>query len=608
MSPRLPRLRLGVLLICAGLLAACDSADERANAYFTKGVELLEGGELDKAILEFRNALQINQDLVPPRLEFAKALVQKQDFQGAIGNFLKVIELDPENIEARQRVGEILLGARQLDDAMIHIDAAMALDPGNRDLRGLKATGLFRQGKGDDAVEMANSLLSDDPASIPAALVLIGERGALSFADSAITQNPREIGLHLSKLQILEKTGQSDAVGKQLGEMRQLFPGNASIGTALVRWHVGEGNLDAAEAELRTAAAKTAGQEEMRESAMNLFRFLRQYRGDETARDELVKMTRRNQDRAFYLRTLSAFDYQLGNANEAIARLNELLETDLEPIEMNESKMTLADLYRRTGNTSGAERLFNDVLEDDPENVDGLRLRSLNALDQDRPEEAISDLRAALNQEPENAQLMTILATAHERNGSPGLALERLYANYLAKEGQAKNAEKVLSDALSRRPDAGEIMAALARLRLAQQNWDGALEMATLLEQIDDAEAERTANGIRIAAAAGQEDFDESIGLLRDMWAQDGQRTSAMENLVRTYVRTGESDKAIDFLEDILKEDPLNMRALLLTAVRPSSPRKSIARSSPIILIARMAIPRLPRCFSASVGARMRWR
>ena len=62
----------GGLGLCLLALVACDNAEERAAAHYAKGVELAAAGEVDKAIIEFRNALKLDQDAVPPRLEFAR--------------------------------------------------------------------------------------------------------------------------------------------------------------------------------------------------------------------------------------------------------------------------------------------------------------------------------------------------------------------------------------------------------------------------------------------------------------------------------------------------------------------------------------------------------
>ena len=581
-------LRTGMLICGLGLLAACDTAEDRAAAFFAEGQTLMAEGKVDQAILEFRNALQLNQDAVEPRLEFAKALLIKRDFQGAVGNLLRVVELDPQNVDARLYLGRILLGAGQIEQAMPHVNVAYENASTNPEIRGLKAMGEYRLGNKEAALQIAQETLAGNPNDISSSMVLITERsdaedyvGALKLVDDALSASPRESGLHLTKLRILEKQRDNAAIGAQLREMLRLFPENRTVADSLVRWNVSNGNTDNAEALLRQTAARFPRD---RDAAMDVFRFLRQYRDNTAARDELVRLSESSPDRPFYLRVLSGFDFQLGDAEGAIKRMEELLATDLDTVERNESKLTLADLLRRTGATAEATTLFTEVLEEDSENVEGLRLRALNALDEDRPEDAISDLRAALNNDPQNAQLMTILATAHERNGSPGLALERLaqatkassyatdevirYANFLNKEGQPENAETVLRDGINRRPDDSELLTALARLHLSQQNWKAAEEIAVRLERFGDA-GMRTAQGIRVAAASGQQNFDLSIDMLRDMWSEGGVTTSAMENLVRTYVQSGQANKAVTFLEDILTEDSKNMRAtLLLGAVR----------------------------------------
>ena len=52
-------------MLLVGLLASCDSPEERLQDHYESGMELLEQDSFDKASLEFRNALQINSDHIP---------------------------------------------------------------------------------------------------------------------------------------------------------------------------------------------------------------------------------------------------------------------------------------------------------------------------------------------------------------------------------------------------------------------------------------------------------------------------------------------------------------------------------------------------------------
>ena len=66
------------------------------------------------------------------------------------------------------------------------------------------------------------------------------------------------------------------------------------------------------------------------------------------------------------------------------------------------------------------------MLAEDPGHVAALKQRALRLIEADQPEAAIRDLRAALNQEPRDAEILTLMAMAHEREGARELAGERL--------------------------------------------------------------------------------------------------------------------------------------------------------------------------------------
>src|SRR6185312_13452110 len=103
-------------------------------------------------------------------------------------------------------------------------------------------------------------------------------------------------------------------------------------------------------------------------------------------------------------------------------------------------------------------------------------------IEQGQFDNAIADLREALNDQPKSTQLLLLLATAYERSGKNELA-ERQYAdalkasgldpavalryvNFLQKKGDLAHAEDVLTDVTGRNPRNTQILTALAQVRL----------------------------------------------------------------------------------------------------------------------------------------------
>ena len=57
----MPRLLLSALLLVAALtVSACDSAKDRAENHYQSGLELLAAGDVDRALVEFRNVFKLD--------------------------------------------------------------------------------------------------------------------------------------------------------------------------------------------------------------------------------------------------------------------------------------------------------------------------------------------------------------------------------------------------------------------------------------------------------------------------------------------------------------------------------------------------------------------
>ena len=88
-------LAFGVLI-----LAACDTAEERAEGHYQTGLGLLEEGDVDRALIEFRNVFKLDGFHREARLGFARIEEDRGNLQGAYGHYLLLIERYPEDLQA----------------------------------------------------------------------------------------------------------------------------------------------------------------------------------------------------------------------------------------------------------------------------------------------------------------------------------------------------------------------------------------------------------------------------------------------------------------------------------------------------------------------------
>ena len=134
---------------CAGLfassLAGCGEED-RAETYLQRGQELFDQGNLVKARLEFKNALQIDP-------KQARGLVHDGADRGAgaelaagVRRLLARGRAGSEQRAARLKKGAFLLAGEQYDDALAEAEAVLTANPGQRRRPGVARGGQAEAG------------------------------------------------------------------------------------------------------------------------------------------------------------------------------------------------------------------------------------------------------------------------------------------------------------------------------------------------------------------------------------------------------------------------------------------------------------------------------
>lgn len=583
-----PTLLLASALALTLPLGACDSAEDRANRHYQSAITLLDEGDEERAMVELRNVFRYDGEHIRARQTYAELLEARGEYREALGQFLRLAEQDPQNAIAHRQAAALALRARDLETAGIHANKAFQLAPGDPMARALKATMDYRNGDGEEqaaAIAMARGVLEDDPANVPAHMIVIAEafadddaREALARIDTALAEVPGDEGLHLTRLTALEMLGETEETGAELREMFRLFPDNEGVHDALIQWYLRNGDPDGAETVLREAAAMDPGNPAPK---LTVARFLYELEGPEAARAELENLAADAADPTPFQRALAEIDFSEGRQDAAIATLRGLLE-GAEPSDATRAlQTTLAGMLAETGGTEEAAALAETVLEGDAYDVDALKLRARLAIEDDRPGEAVRDMRTALGQAPRDPEIMTIMARAHEREGARELMGERLalavevsnrgaeeslrYAAYLMQEGRPGPAEGVVVDALRLRPEHRELLNMLGRIHIARKDWARAGQVASILRGLGDPAAIAMANAIEAESLRGEGRAQEAVDLLAGI-AEEGGDARALADVVRAQVEAGDLDGAKARLEEALAREPGNIAAKTLLA------------------------------------------
>ncbi len=578
--------RTFVLVALVFALVGCDSPEEKAEAHYKRGMELLTEGDATAAQLEFRNALQQNQAHVGARKAYAGVLAQTGDARGAIGQYLQAVALAEDDGPLHLDIGRLAIQLGDYQTAATHVQRAFDLMPEDAGARELMASVKFRQGDTAAAVEMANGVLTERADSVPAELVLIADRmaaddfeGALSRTEAALERTPDDPDLNVARLTTLEKLGDQAGVGQQLQRMAELDPDNAGVSQALVQWHLSQGDNEGALAVLRQLAEKSPDDPT---GYLNVAQFLLETQGPDAARAELQQLVDSKPEPGPYLRALAQLDFAQGRRDEAIAGLRKLTEGQEDTAEVRDLKVALAKMLLDTGTSDEAWTLVDGVLSSDPRNVEALKLRARRLIDQDDTEHALLDLNTALTEKPEDAETLTLMAAAHEREGAHDLAGQRLaraveasnngigeslrYGRFLLADGRVGPAEDTVLDALRRNPNNLDLLVLLGQVHLQRRDFARVRQVAGTIRGLDTPNAAQVADGLELAALQAEGRTDEMVTTLQGLAESSEGDIRPKLALIQTEIAAGNVEAARAAVDAILAEDPQSVPGRLALA------------------------------------------
>ena len=572
----LKRISSWILLALVLLLAGCDSVEERVAGHYEAGLSLIEQGQPDKAILEFRNALKINDQHAPSYLELGKIFEIRGDVRSAFARYAKAAEYDPNLPEARIKLARIYLLAGETDKAATEVDASLKLAPNSVEALAVGAQLAIQKGDFTGARSALDRALVLAPGALNTLLVDISytletatHAAALTQTDDAIAMHPEALQLHIVKLGILNSIGDQPAIGAQLTRLIELFPDEVRFHELRARWAIQNKDFGIAKEDLRALAL---AQPDNTAWITDLIRLVRSEAGDEAALAEFDRMIGALPDPFKAQLLLVQYQIEMGRRDAAVAYLRDLIGVVGE--NSDTARIALARLLISEGQPAEAYTLVETVLANDPRNTDGLLLQSRRLISDGQLDAAIQKIRTALNEAPEDVRLLLLAGQAQELSGNVDLANDRFakavradeyridtvvrYVEFLTRTGRDAAAEIVLVEALTRTPDAARLYDLLGFTRIRLQNWPGAQDAMNALQELDPDRARQ----LQAAILIGQERFDEGADLLKNLPEDERRRAASMAALVQTYLRTNEMDKAIVFLDEILAETPNNLQAL----------------------------------------------
>ncbi|MDJ0869998.1 MAG: tetratricopeptide repeat protein [Myxococcota bacterium] len=420
------RRALPVIAACAAtlLLTACQDDQARLAEHLERAEAYLEEEKPSEAVIEYKNALQIDPNDASAHYGLAKAYMATRQVRKAYWELQETVRLDPANNDARLAYGQFLLLGRdeELDQALEQGDAVIASEPDQWEahiLRGRALEGLKRLDEAQQAYERGAEL---DPENADLVRLLAnfhvrkGSRDAAGPLYVKLTEMaptaPSYFALGSFLAQDRERDSEAEAAYRKALEVAT-DEERAGAYRRLASFFYARERFDEAESTLQQGIESTEGDLDV------IYAMARYYhsRGAPDKADAMIQeATRAQPDEVRPFLILSAYRGRNDDLEGALEAAESALAIDPQnqPARLRKAEL-LVDLGVRGGEReklAQGRAIVDAVLAADESAAEAHFVRAKIDLGEGKPDEATAALRRALDGRPDWAQAHFLLASS----------------------------------------------------------------------------------------------------------------------------------------------------------------------------------------------------
>ena len=565
-------------IVCA--LAGCGGSHSRYQSYIERGRQYLVAGNLDKASVEFRNALQIE-----PRSDEAlylngRVAERRGNVREAVDYYQSAVDVDPNDARARAGLAKVFVLAGATQRALEVISPGLLENPEDPDLLAARAAARHQLKDDVEARRDAERAVHLSPGnenaiSVLAALALrAGDTDrAITLVHDAVTKAPDSVDLRRILASVYLTAGQPENAEEQMRQIIHLDPNEMTPRLQLANHFVQVHELDQAQQILAQAVQDLPGKEGAKLALVDFLNNQRSHAEAQKALRDFIAHDPDNNELRLALGTLQLSD---ADTRGAIATYQEVIRRDGIRGSGLAARDRLAALNIGAGHEEAAKKFIAEVLDESPRDNDALIMRADMELDHGDPNNAIVDLRVVLRDQPHSVILLRTLARAYTAKGQPALAEETLrgaveavpgdaslkidLAQVLIQTDRASQAVAMVEESVQHAPDDPQLRETLIRAYMANRDLPAARQAAEDLKTLRPDEA----TGYHLAGliAHDQNRLQDSEKNLER--AYDLQPTSfeIIASLTRFSLERGQNAAAVERLQRVLSRDPNNVQVL----------------------------------------------
>jgi tetratricopeptide (TPR) repeat protein len=564
-----------MLIMVALVVSGCGGAESRKMKYLERGQSYLTEENYDKAIIEFKNVLQIDPKYAEAYFLFGKAEEGRHNYQQAFGLYSKAVELNPDHFGARVQMARLYLLGGDLAKAKEQIEVVLAKQPTNVSALLVKAAVAAREDKAEEAIRLASGVIKSVPSETEGYGLIAGVYlkqkkvdKSIEILQQGLAANPKDIFLRLNLAQIYANNGENDKAETMLQECVSLEPQNLRHRAVLAAFLTKTNQIAKAEKVLRTAVEQDPKDDGRR---MLLIEFLSAAKKDnKAAKQELLAGIKDIPDSANLRFGLASLYVQTTDPVKAMDVYREIISRyDVRP-EGLRARNLLSGLLLQQGKQNEAEKLTDEVLKENPNDNDALIAKARMLLARRDAQGAITALRTVLHDQPNLVDAYVYLADAHLLNKEPALAKDTLMkavelnpksvnarlalARYYGKTGDTVAAGKTVDAALKLAPGNYDALGAKFDLLMAKKDIMGA---QGILEKIKATYPDSPTAYYQLGQLyLSQRKFDAALREFEQASIKFKGSHQLMAAIVNVYLAEQKPEKAIIRLNDELTKEP----------------------------------------------------
>ena len=444
---------LAALMALVIVVTGCTSSETKKKEFLEAGKRFAAEKRYVEAILQFRNALQIDDKFADARVQLAEALADSGNAEGAYREYQRAADLLPDDAAVQTRAATLQFMAGQFEDVRTRAQAVLKKNPKDLDAQLLYANALVGLQDLEGGVKQIEEAIQIDPthAATYTNLALLklaqGQRESAEAAfKKAVELDPKSLKARLALTYFQMSAGNVAQAEMSLIEALAIDPKDPLTNRALAALYAGTGRDALAEARLKVVVDVT-----------------------KSARAKFA---------------LADYYIRLKRTADARAVLDPLVK---DRDAYADAQIRIAQLTYGAGDIAGARKLLDEVLRRYPNQPAALQIRAKWLIIDGRPAQALEAATAALNGAPRDVGAMYLHGTLQAMNG------------------QREAAVKTFNDVLRLNPRAAAAQVQLAQLSLLGGDAENAVGMAREAVANDPRSAE--ARLLLVRALIAQRDF-----------------------------------------------------------------------------------------------------